>query len=88
MANHKSSEKRARQDVKRNKRNTGTIAGVRTFEKSLRLAVGEKNKDKALEILKQFTSKIDKAAQKGAVHAKTAARKISRLNKYVQTSLK
>ncbi len=39
------------------------------------------------ELMKIYTSKIDKAAQKGIIKSKTASRKISRLSKRVQTHL-
>ena len=38
------------------------------------------------ELLRAYTSKIDKAAQKGMIKNKTASRKISRLSKRLQTS--
>lgn len=80
MANHKSAAKRARQSVKKAVRNSATKGGVRTFEKKLRTAITTKNKDDAATALKEFSSKIAKAAQKGVIRAQTAARKISRLS--------
>lgn len=79
MANHKSAAKRARQSVKKAARNTATKSGVRTFEKKLRTAISAQNKDEAATALKEFSSKIAKAAQKGVIRTQTAARKISRL---------
>lgn len=81
MANHKSAAKRARQSVKRNKRNTTALSSVRTFEKKLRTAIAEGDKKGAQEALKAYMSKAQKAATKGVIHAKTAARKLSRLSK-------
>lgn len=83
MANHKSAEKRARQSIRRNKVNSKTLGEVRTFEKKLRTAIGSKDKEQSQKLLVSFTSKIDKAAQKGKLAARTAARKISRLSKAV-----
>lgn len=79
MATHKSAEKRARQSVRRTKRNTKAIGKVRTAEKKLRSALGVNDTKSAQDLLGQFSSKIQKAANKGRLHAKTASRKISRL---------
>lgn len=83
MANHKSAEKRARQSVRRNKVNSKTLGEVRTFEKKLRSAIQNKNKDEGQKLLVEFSSKLGKAAQKGRVHSKTASRKVSRLSRSV-----
>ncbi len=88
MANHKSAAKRARQSVVKAANNTKTRSSIRTFERKLEKVIGEKNKDEALKVLIAVTSRLDKAAQKGVIHAKTAARKISRLSKRVQTLAK
>lgn len=83
MANHKSAEKRARQSVRRNKVNSKTMGEVRTFEKKLRAAIGNKDKEQSQQLLVSFTSKVDKAAQKGRISTQTASRKVSRLSKAV-----
>ena len=79
MATHKSAEKRARQTIRKNKRNSATLAGVRTFEKKLRTALAGGDKNAATTLLNDYMSKMTKAATKGVVHKKTAARKISRI---------
>ncbi len=85
MATHKSSEKRARQDIKKADRNHKTLSAVRTIEKKLRTAIATKDAKAAPELLKTFSSKIDKAATKGVVPTKTASRKISRLSAQVSS---
>ena len=80
MANHKSAAKRARQSVKRNARNTTALSSVRTFERKLRTAIAAGDKKGAEEALRAYMSKVSKAATKGVMHAKTAARKLSRLS--------
>ena len=80
MATHKSAEKRARQDVRRNARNSQTKAAVRTVEKKVRTILGS-DKKAAPEALKELNSKFSKAVSKGAMHKKTAARRMSRLAK-------
>lgn len=81
MANHKSAEKRARANARRNKRNTTAIGSVRTYEKKLRTALAAGDKKGAETAMQEYMSKIAKAATKGVVHARTAARKVSRLSK-------
>ena len=39
------------------------------------------------ELLRVYTSKVSKAAQKGIIKSKTASRKISRLSKHLQAHL-
>ncbi len=80
MANHKSAAKRARQSVKRNQRNTTALSSVRTFERKLRTAIAAGDKKGAQDALRAYMSKVSKAATKGVMHAKTAARKLSRLS--------
>jgi small subunit ribosomal protein S20 len=87
LANHKSAEKRARQSVKREDRNSKVKSSVKTHEKTLVKAIEAKSKDVA-ELLKTFVSKMDKAAQKGIVARGTASRKVSRLAARAQEFLK
>ncbi len=79
MANHKSAAKRARQSVRKNTRNTARIGAVRTLEKKLRAALTGNDADSAKTLLNGYMSQVTKAASKGTLHAKTAARKVSRL---------
>jgi small subunit ribosomal protein S20 len=87
LANHKSAAKRARQSVKRNQRNTTALSSVRTFERKLRTAIADGDKTGAQEALRAYMSKVSKAATKGVMHAKTAARKLSRLSKQTSKSI-
>jgi small subunit ribosomal protein S20 len=80
LANHKSAEKRARQSNKRRDRNSKAKSSVRTWEKKLRSAVSSKDAKVAQDLLREFTSRIDKAAQKGVVHVKAASRKVARIS--------
>jgi small subunit ribosomal protein S20 len=83
LATHKSSEKRARQAVKISARNVQTKNSVRTFEKKVRAAITAKDAKTAQTLLKEYTSKAGKAAQKGVIHDKAHARTISRLSAQV-----
>ena len=85
MANHKSALKRARQNVSRRMRNRSTKSRIKNVVKNLRLAVDDNTGEVAKSELNTAKSAIDKAAKKGVIHRKTAARKISRLSKFVNT---
>ena len=80
MANHKSAEKRARQSEKKNLRNRMVKSNIKTAVKKVLSAVTEKE-ESAASILDMAKSTIDKAAKKGVIHKRAAARKISRLAK-------
>ena len=83
MANHKSAEKRVRQNIKRNAINRSNRSKLRTAIKDLRFAIGENDKNESVEILNPTISLIDKAVNKGIIHRNTAARYKSRLTKHV-----
>jgi small subunit ribosomal protein S20 len=83
LANIVSAKKRARQSLVRRDRNQQLKSGVRTLEKRVRTAIAAKDKDSALTLLKNYTSAIGKAAQKGKYHPKTASRKVSRLTLFL-----
>lgn len=85
MANHKSALKRNRQNQVRNARNTHVRSTMRTYVKNVRLAVTDKNLEAAEAALKVAIPYIDKASTKGVIHKSTASRKISRLNKLVNS---
>lgn len=85
MANHKSAIKRAGQNEIRRMRNKSVKTRIKNSVKNVRLAVSEKSSEAALKKLDDAKSIIDKAAKKGAIHTKTASRKISRLTKLVNT---
>lgn len=79
MANHPSAEKRNRQRIKRTDRNRAVSSTVRTLVKRVRTALHAKDKAAATTALKAATVALDKAATKGVVHRKAAARTIGRL---------
>ena len=83
MANHKSSEKRVRQNEKRNLINRSNRSKLRTQIKSLRNALTHSDKAQGTELLNPTVSLIDKAVNKGLIHKNTAARYKSRLTKHV-----
>ncbi len=79
MANIQSAKKRARQAIVRRDRNQQMKSAIRKLEKRVRQAIASKDKDTAASMLTKYSSAIDKAANKGKFHARTAARKVSRL---------
>jgi len=85
LANHKSAIKRARQNEIRRLRNKVLKTKTKNITKDVRLSVTESSKEEALKKLDMAKSNIDRAAQKGVIHKKTASRKISRLSKLVNT---
>lgn len=80
MPNHKSAEKRVRQNEKRRAINRSNRSRVRTQIKSLRSALSASDKNLSQELLNPTLSIIDKAVNKGILHKNTAARYKSRLS--------
>ena len=83
MANHKSAEKRVRQNAARNEINRSNRSKLRTQIKKLRTALAGHDKAASQELLNPTVSLIDKAVNKGIIHRNTAARYKSRLTKHV-----
>jgi len=79
MPNHKSAEKRVRQNEKRRAINRSNRTKVRTYIKKLRTALDSGDKQQVDQILPEAISVIDKSVQKGVMHANAAARYKSRL---------
>lgn len=85
MANHKSAIKRNKQAIVRTARNAHIRTTMRTFVKQVRTAVANGDQEAAQTAMNRAVPYIDKAATKGIIHKATASRKISRLNKLVNT---
>ena len=83
MATHKSAEKRARQSERKNSINRKVRSQVRTAESKVRGLITKKDKKAAEEAMATFMSTIAKAAQKGVIHARNAARRIARVSSQV-----
>jgi small subunit ribosomal protein S20 len=81
LANTKSAEKRNRQSLKRRARNINVRTTVKESVKGLREALKSKDPAKTADALKAATRTISKAASKGVVHKRAAARRVSRLTK-------
>jgi small subunit ribosomal protein S20 len=83
MATHKSALKRSKQSKEKRLRNRNVKSNLKTTMKAVSAAIEEKDLKKAQEVLSQVTPVINKAASKGVIHKKNAARKISRLTRKV-----
>jgi small subunit ribosomal protein S20 len=81
---HPSVLKRARQNVKRNRRNTIVRSSLRTTVKKVVSAIETGDAERARTELPQAVRALDKAASKGVIHHNQASRKISRLTRRVQ----
>ena len=86
MPNHKSAEKRVRQSEKRRAINRSNRTKVRTYIKKLRSALDSGSKQDVTTTLPETISVIDKAVQKGVLHANAAARYKSRLTVQANSS--
>lgn len=84
MPNHKSAEKRDRQNARRNAINTTNRTRLRSQIKKLRALLVKGESAEALALLPSTISAIDKSVQKGVLHKNAAARHKARLT--VQTN--
>jgi small subunit ribosomal protein S20 len=83
MPNHKSAEKRMRQNEKRRIINRKNRSTLRTAIKKFRAAINTGNTSDLQALLPETISTIDKAVQKGILHYNAAARHKARLTKHV-----
>lgn len=83
MANIKSAKKRIKVAAKKTLRNKMITSRVKTLVKKVVSAVAVSDYEAAKVALAPAVAAIDKAANKGVYHRKTASRKISRLTKSV-----
>ena len=79
MANHASAEKRNRQRLVRTERNRSVRAAVRTAVKKARTALTGADAEAAKQRIDEAVRALAKAASKGVVHKKAAARTTSRI---------
>ena len=83
MANHKSAIKRHKQSLRNATRNRTVRTRMKNVIKDVRAAIQQQDSEAAKTALVKATSVMDKAATKGVVHWKNAARRVSRLAKAV-----
>ena len=83
MANTKSAKKAARQTLRRTDANKGRRSRMRSYARKVEEAIAAGNKEAAAAALKEAEPVLARTAQKGLLHRKAAARKVSRLSKRV-----
>jgi small subunit ribosomal protein S20 len=84
MANIAQARKRARQAEKHRQRNAAQRSTLRTAMKKVLKALRAGDKTAATEAYRAAVPVIDRAANKGLIHANKAARHKSRLNAHVK----
>jgi small subunit ribosomal protein S20 len=85
VANIKSQIKRNRQNEGRRVRNKAVRSELRTAAKKVRTAAAE-GSEEGTTLLRQATRALDRAASKGILHKRTAARRKSRLTRSAASS--
>ena len=85
MANHKSAEKRARQTKVRTERNRFYRTRMKNLTKAVREAVTAGDQEAATVALKNANKSLHAYVSKGFLKKNTAARKVSRLAKLVNS---
>jgi len=80
MPQHKQFKKALKVNEKARIRNKAAMTRLKTFVKKVQTA---SSKEEAVEQLKNATTIIDRTARKGIIKKETAARKKSRLTKFV-----
>ena len=80
MANHKSALKRIRQNAKRRAHHRHYRSSMRTEIKKLLTAIDAGDAEAAKAQLPGTVSIIQRVAQKGIIHRRQAARRVSRLS--------
>ena len=88
MANHPSAEKRNRQRVVRTERNRAAKSALRSAIKKARAIVASGDAAKAKTSVATAEKSLAKAASKGVIHPRTAARTTSRIAKALAKSAK
>ena len=81
MANIKSQIKRNKQNDKRNERNKAVRTSLKTWTKKVHASIADGDAEAAQANAREAARALDKAASKGIVHKRTAARRKSRLTK-------
>ncbi len=79
MANIKSQIKRNKQNEVRHERNKAVRTSLKTATKKVHVSVAAGDAEAAQQHAREVSRALDKAASKGVVHKKTAARRKSRL---------
>lgn len=85
MANTASAKKRVRQNEKRRMRNRVWLTRARSTVKQARITIDSEDSAASVEAVNKAISELDRAASKGVIHKRNAARRKSRLLKKLST---
>ncbi len=85
MADHKSAKKRIRQTIKKTERNRYYRTRLKNIVRAVHVAVEANDTAAASEAFKVANKSIHSLVSKGFLKKETAARKVSRLNKLVNS---
>jgi small subunit ribosomal protein S20 len=85
VANIKSQIKRNRQNERHQERNKAVRSRLRTEAKKVGQAIESGDADAVTSQLRTTSSMLDKAASRGVIHKRTAARRKSRLARAART---
>ena len=80
MAQNATAKKRIRQIERRTKINRGRIGRIRTFLKKVEQAIASGEKQAAAAAFQEMQPVLMSGVNKGAVHRRTVARRLSRLS--------
>jgi small subunit ribosomal protein S20 len=87
MANTKSAQKQARQNIKRHKKNLARKTGIKTAVKKVLTAIEQDATIEEMQkLFRDAEAKLARAKSKGVFHANTVRRKISNLAKKVASA--
>jgi small subunit ribosomal protein S20 len=85
LANTASAKKRVRQNEKRRMRNRVWLTRARSTVKQARITIDSEDSAASVAAVNKAISELDRAASKGVIHKRNAARRKSRLLKKLST---
>jgi small subunit ribosomal protein S20 len=85
MANHQSAKKRIRRNERFREVNGARIGRVRTYLKSVELAIASGDKGAAQTAFKEAQPELHRGVGAGVIHRKSAARRLSRLSSRIKS---
>lgn len=88
MANLKSSKKDIKRSAKKRAVNQSVRTSLKTYVKKAKTSIASGDKAQTAEDVKAVQKAMDKAAQRGIIHPKQAARRKSRVAKAASKSAK
>jgi small subunit ribosomal protein S20 len=85
MANHQSAKKRIRRNERCREVNGARVGRVRTYLKSVELAIASGDKSVAQAAFKEAQPELHRGVGAGVMHRKSAARRLSRLSARIKS---